>query len=492
MEVVKSQSEIGSSRREFLWNSGGGLGGIALAAMLGKDALAEPDGKLGGVLHHPPRAKRVVQLFMGGAASHIDLFDYKPALEKHHGEPSDFGEKIELFQSGFGPWAKSYFDFKPYGESGKPLSDAVSELGEVVDDMAFVHNLVGKTGVHSQATYLQATGFQRPGFPGMGCWISYALGSMNENLPAFVVLPDHRGYASNGPKNWASAFLPAHTQGTTIFPQRKNPIENLKAQSGFVTDASDQDGLKLLNRFNRTYNSDRVGDSRLDARIRSYELAAKMQLSAPESMDISKEPEHILKMYGLENIGRTYGKDINVPEEAEYFGRKCLVARRLLERGVRFIQIWSGNDNSFPRRNWDSHEDIRRDHGPLAKGMAIGASALIKDLKQRGMLEDTIVLWTTEFGRMPSTQGSLGRDHNPFVFTNWLSGGGIKGGVTAGESDQWGFKPLDRENPTQVYDIHATILHLLGIDHKQLNVRHNGIDRRLTDVHGHVIQDLIA
>ena len=444
MEVGKSQSEIGSSRREFLWNSGGGLGGIALAAMLGKDALAEPDGKLGGVLHHPPRAKRVVQLFMGGAASHIDLFDYKPALEKHHGEPSDFGEKIELFQSGFGPWAKSYFDFKPYGESGKPLSDAVSELGEVVDDMAFVHNLVGKTGVHSQATYLQATGFQRPGFPGMGCWISYALGSMNENLPAFVVLPDHRGYASNGPKNWASAFLPAHTQGTTIFPQRKNPIENLKAQSRFVTDASDQDGLKLLNRFNRTYNSDRVGDSRLDARIRSYELAAKMQLSAPESMDISKEPEHILKMYGLENIGRTYGKDINVPEEAEYFGRKCLVARRLLERGVRFIQIWSGNDNSFPRRNWDSHEDIRRDHGPLAKGMAIGASALIKDLKQRGMLEDTIVLWTTEFGRMPSTQGSLGRDHNPFVFTNWLSGGGIKGGVTAGESDQWGFKPLDR------------------------------------------------
>ena len=492
MEFGKSQSEISSSRREFLWNSGGGLGGIALAAMLGKDVLAEPAGKLGGVLHHPPRAKRVVQLFMGGAASHIDLFDYKPALEKHHGEPSDFGEKIELFQSGFGPWAKSYFDFKPYGESGKPLSDAVSELGEVVDDMAFVHNLVGKTGVHSQATYLQATGFQRPGFPGMGCWISYALGSMNENLPAFVVLPDHRGYASNGPKNWASAFLPAHTQGTTIFPQRKNPIENLKAQSGFVTDASDQDGLKLLNRFNRTYNVDRDGDSRLDARIRSYELAAKMQLSAPEAMDISMEPEHILKMYGLENIGRKYGKDINIPEEAEYFGRKCLVARRLLERGVRFIQIWSGNDNSFPRRNWDSHEDIRRDHGPLAKGMAIGASALIKDLKQRGMLEDTIVLWTTEFGRMPSTQGSLGRDHNPFVFTNWLSGGGIKGGVTAGESDQWGFKPLDRENPTQVYDIHATILHLLGIDHKQLNVRHNGIDRRLTDVHGHVIQDLIA
>ena len=481
------------TRRDFLWNSGGGLGGVALAAMLGNDSgVAAAEGKLGGVLHHPPKAKRVVQLFMAGAASHIDLFDYKPALEKHHGEPSDFGEKIELFQSGFGPWAKSYFEFKPYGECGKPLSDAVSELGEVADEMAFVHNLVGKTGVHSQATYLQATGFQRPGFPGMGCWISYALGSVNEDLPAFVVLPDHRGYASNGPKNWASSFLPAHTQGTTIFPQRKNPIENLRAQSEFVTDVSDQAGLKLLNRFNRNYNSAREGDSRLDARIRSYELAAKMQLSAPEALDISKEPEHILKMYGLDQLGRKYGADINVPEEAEYFGRKCLVARRLLERGVRFVQIWSGNDNSFPRRNWDSHEDIRRDHGPLAKGMAIGASALIKDLKQHGMLDDTIVLWTTEFGRMPSTQGSLGRDHNPFVFTNWLCGGGIKGGVTAGESDQWGFKPLDRDNPTEVYDIHATILHLLGIDHKQLNVRHNGIDRRLTDVHGHVIQDLLA
>ena len=315
---------------------------------------------------------------------------------------------------------------------------------------------------------------------------------MNDNLPTFVVLPDHRGYASNGPKNWGSAFLPAYSQGTTVFPQRENPIENLLPQAEYITSGSERDGADLLRRLNSKYNSARPGDSRLEARIRSYELAAKMQLSAPETMDLSKETAATLKAYGLDRQGTNYGPDINVPEEAEYFGRKCLIARRLIERGVRFVQIWSGNDNGFPRRNWDSHEDIRRDHGPLANGMAIGTAALIKDLKQRGLLEDTIILWTTEFGRMPSSQGSTGRDHNPFTFTNWLCGGGIRGGVTVGESDQWGFKPLDRDNPTQVYDIHATMLHLLGIDHERLTVRNNGIDRRLTDVHGKVIQGLLA
>ena len=372
------------------------------------------------------------------------------------------------------------------------LSAPVAPLGECVDDIAFVHNMVGKTGVHSQATYLQATGFQRPGFPGMGSWVGYALGSINENLPTFVVLPDHRGFASNGPKNWGAAFLPASSQGTTIFPQRANPIEDLMPKADFATRASDEAGLALLKQLNQEHQMQRPDDSRLEARIRSYELAAKMQLSAPEALDISKEPDHIIKMYGLDRAGAKYPTEINAKEEVEYFGRKCLIARRLLERGVRFVQIWSGNDNSFPRRNWDSHEDIERDHGPLARGMAVGTAALLKDLKQSGLLEDTIVLWTTEFGRMPSTQGSKGRDHNPYVFTNWLCGGGIRPGVTVGESDQWGYKPLDRSDPTQVYDIHATILHLLGIDHKRLTVRHNGIDRRLTDVHGNVIHSLLA
>lgn len=444
------------------------------------------------VLHHPPKATRVVQLFMGGAASHLDMFDHKPALEKHHGEPSDFGEPIELFQNGLGPWMKSPWKFAAHGESGKMLSEVVAPLGACVDDMAFIHNVTGKTGVHSQATYLQATGFQDPGFPGMGSWISYALGSLNDNLPTFVVLPDHRGYASNGPKNWASAFLPAHSQGTTIFPQRSNPIDDLQALAKFVTAESDRDGFALLKKLNGDYQIARPDDSRLESRIRSYELAAKMQLAAPTALDISEEPEHILKMYGLDKLGATYPAEINAPEEIEYFGRKCLIARRLLERDVRFVQIWSGNDNSFPRRNWDSHENIARDHGPLATGMAVGAAALIQDLKQRGLLNETLVLWTTEFGRMPSSQGGTGRDHNPFVFTNWLCGGGIQGGTTHGLSDQWGYKPLDRDNPTQVYDIHATMLHLLGIDHEKLTVRHNGIDRRLTDVHGHLIQEILT
>jgi hypothetical protein len=482
-------------RRNFLEQFGTGFAGLALSAMLFEesqagDPLASTHGVM-RVLHHPPRAKRVIQLFMAGAASHLDMWDYKPELIKRHGEASDFGEHVEAFQNGLGPWMKSPFAFKPYGESGKMLSDIVAPLGDCIDELAFVHNMVGTTGVHSQATYLQATGFDRPGFPGMGAWISYGLGSLNENLPTFVVLPDHRGFASNGPKNWSSAFLPASAQGTTIFPQRAMPIDDLLPRADFVTPASDRDGLQLLTEINRGYQTERPGDSRLEARIRSYELAAKMQLSAPEALDISDEPQYILDMYGLPNADREYGAEINAPEEAEYFGRKCLIARRLIERGVRFVQIWSGNDNSFPRRNWDSHEDIQRDHAPLSLGMAIGTSALIKDLKQRGLLDDTIILWTTEFGRMPSTQGSTGRDHNPYVFTNWLCGGGIQPG-TFGESDLWGYKPLDRDHPTKVYDIHATILHQLGVDHTRLTVRHDGIDRRLTDVHGRVMHELIS
>ncbi len=477
------------NRRQAITGGAGGFGAIALAAMLQKDSRA--DGVV-EVLHHPPKAKRVVQLFMAGAASHLDLWDYKPELEKHHGEPSDFGEPVEAFQNGLGPWMKSPFRFAPAGESGKMISEVVQPLAPHVDDIAFIHNMVGKTGVHSQATYLQATGFDRPGFPGMGSWISYALGSIREELPTFVVLPDHRGFASNGPKNWGAGFLPASAQGTAIFPQRSNPIEDLYPRAEFATRVADRDGLKLLNQMNRQFQETRQGDSRLESRLRAYELAARMQLSAPEALDLSGEPAHIMKMYGLDREGAVYPDSINAPEEAEYFGRKCLIARRLLERGVRFVQIWSGNDNSFPRRNWDSHENIERDHGPLARGMAVGTAALLADLKQTGLLEDTIVLWTTEFGRMPSTQGSLGRDHNPYVFTNWLAGGGIKGGISYGPSDQWGYKPADRSNPTQVYDVHATILHLLGIDHERLTVRHDGIDRRLTDVHGHVLQELLA
>src|SRR6516225_7666703 len=421
------------SRREFLWQAGGGLGGIALAAMLARDADAAP------LPHHRPRARRVVQMFMAGAASHMDLFDYKPALAKHHGEKSDFGEHVEAFQDGLGPWLRPLWEFKGHGRCGKMLGEIVSALGPCVDDIAFVHNMVGKTGVHSQATYLQATGFQSPGFPGTGCWVSYGLGSLNENLPTFVVLPDHRGFASNGPKNWESAFLPAQHQGTIIYPGQERPIADLfpGRRGDFISAPSEAGAHDLLARLNREHAAARPGDGRLDARIRSYELAARMQLAAPEALDLSREPAHVLKMYGLDHNNATWPKEINAAEEADYFGRKCLAARRLLERGVRFVQIWSGNDNGFPRRNWDSHEDVRRDHGPLALGMAHGTSALIQDLKRLGLLDDTIILWTTEFGRLPSSQAGRGRDHNPYCFTSWLAGGGIKGGVSFGASDEF-------------------------------------------------------
>jgi hypothetical protein len=273
-----------------------------------------------------------------------------------------------------------------------------------------------------------------------------------------------------------------------------DPIEDLfpPAKSGFIQPASEAASLDVLERLNRFHAADRPGDSRLEARIRSYELAARMQLAAPEALDLSREPDWVFDLYGIDRTTKKWPAEINVPEETDIMGRKCLTARRLLERGVRFVQIWSGNDNGFPRRNWDSHEDIARDHGPLSLGMAKPIAALIKDLKQRGLLDDTIILWTTEFGRMPCAQGGKGRDHNPFVFTNWLCGGGIRGGITHGLSDEWGYKPLDRANPTQVYDIHATILKLLGVEHTQLTFRHNGVDRRLTDVHGEVINSITA
>lgn len=474
-------------RRQFMASCTGSFASLALTDLLARD------GVLTGRLHHRPRAQRVIQLFMAGAASHVDTFDYKPLLEQQHGLPWDPGEKVELFQSTPGACMASPWSFRPYGESRKMLSDIVAPLGEVVDDIAFVHNVIGKTGVHSQGTLLQTTGFNFPGFPSIGAWVSYALGSETDNLPGFVVLPDHRGLASNGAKNWSTAFLSAQHQGTVIRPTSDEPIADLyPPASDFITNESDRAGLAALSQLNAAHAQQRPGDDRLAARVQAYELAAAMQLSASDALDLATEPQYIHQMYGLAAEGPAVDdRVINEKAETEFFGRKCLIARRLLERGVRFVQIWSGNDNGFPRRNWDSHEDVKRDHAPLALGMARGAAALIKDLRQRGMLDDTLILWTTEFGRMPCSQGSQGRDHNPFVFTNWLCGGGIQGG-TYGQSDQWGYKPLIPHQAKQVYDIHATILHQLGMDHTRLSVRNNGIDRRLTDVHGHVMKELLS
>ena len=465
-------------RREFLWRFGGGLGGIALAHLLASNGLlADTASSVHPSLHHPPRAKYVVQLFMSGAASQCDTFDYKPALIQRNGQKFDPGEKVELFQSDPGAIMQSPWAWRQRGGCGRWVSDLVPHIGSCVDDIAFLHAMISKSNVHGPATFMQNTGFILPGFPSMGSWISYGLGSVNDNLPTFVVLPDPRGFAPNGPANWGSAFLPAVHQGTMIRVGRPNPIEDLYPNAKYVTKQSDAEGLGVLRELNRQHEAERPDDSRLEARIASYELAARLQLSAPEVLDISNEPQSIRKLYGL---------DQKVTED---FGTRCLVARRLLERGVRFVQVWSGADNGFPRRNWDSHEDLAKDHGDMAAGMDQPAAALIKDLKQRGMLDETIVIWTTEFGRMPCSQGSKGRDHNPFTFTSWLAGGGVRGGVSYGQSDEWSYKAA--VDPTYCYDLHATVLHLLGIDHKKLTFRHNGIDRRLTDVHGRVIREIL-
>jgi uncharacterized protein DUF1501 len=461
------------NRREFLWNYGGGLGGIALAAMLGEERT------LGQVTHHKAKAKRVVQLFMSGAASQCDSFDYKPRIVRQAGEKWDPGEKVELFQSNPGVVMPCPWEWKQHGQCGKWVSGLFPHTAGCVDDIAFLMSLISKSNVHGPATFMQNTGFVLPGFPSMGAWVSYALGSTNQNLPTFVVLPDPRGVPPNGPANWSAGFLPAAHQATAIRAGSANPIYDLfpPERARFITPDSERDGLALLEKVNRAHLADRPGDSRLEARIASYEMAARLQLSAPEVLDLSGESDATKKLYGLDR------------EITSDLGRRCLTARRLLERGVRFVQIWSGADNGFPRRNWDSHENLAKDHGEMGTALDRPMAGLLKDLKARGLLEDTIVYWTTEFGRMPCSQGSKGRDHNPFGFCSWLAGGGVKGGVTYGATDEWSYKAV--ENPIYCYDVHATVLHLLGIDHTRLTFRHNGIDRRLTDVHGKVIGEIL-
>jgi hypothetical protein len=345
--------------------------------------------------------------------------------------------------------------------------------------MAFLMAMASKTNVHGPASYLQTTGFLLPGFPSCGAWISYALGRLTENLPTFVVLPDPRGLPYNGMGNFTAGFLPAVHQGTVINPASPTPIPDLLPASSakFVTPNATRDGLHLLQRMNRSYAAERFGDSRLEARIASYELAAKMQLAAPEAFDLSRESSAIHELYGT-----------TVSDHGGGFARNCLLARRLLERGVRFVQVWSGANGAA--NNWDNHSNIHSELPAIARQVDQPIAALLRDLKSRGMFEDTLVIWTTEFGRMPFTQGSTGRDHNGGTSVTWLAGAGIRGGTSYGESDDLSY--LAAHNKTNCYDLHATILHLLGIDHERLTVRHNGIDRRLTDVHGRVLREILA
>lgn len=469
------------SRRELLWRAGGGLGGIALAYLLGQNQLLANDRVSGGVLrgglHFPAKATRVIQFFMNGGVSQVDTFDYKPMLAKLHGQKFDPGSRVESATGTPGGVLKSPFEFKQHGQCGRWVSSAFPHMARHVDDMAFFMSMVSKTNVHGPGSYMMNTGFTLPGFPCMGAWVSYGLGSLSANVPTFVVLPDGRGLPYNNQGNFSAGFLPAAHAGTVIKPSSPTPIADLFPAKEFtgVTPASEADGLDVLRQLNRGYSDRNPGDSRLDARIASYELAAKMQLSAPELLDLTGESAETKSLYGLDD------------KASEEFGRRCLIGRRMLERGVRFVQVWSGASGAT--NNWDNHADISKELPPMAASVDKPVAGMLADLKRRGMLDETLVLFCTEFGRQPFSQGGQGRDHNGGTFVNWMAGAGVRGGSAYGESDEWGWRA---RTPIACYDFHATALRLLGIDHKRLTFRHNGIDRRLTDVHGEVIPQLLA
>jgi hypothetical protein len=373
---------------------------------------------------------------------------------------------------------KSPFEFAQHGQSGRWVSSVFPEQAKLVDEMAFLMAMHGPTNVHGQGAYFMNSGFVLPGFPCMGAWISYALGSLADNLPSFVVLPDARGLPYNQRGCFSAGFLPAVHQGTVINAAAAQPVPDLFAAENlpFATRDADRAGLALLGKMNRAHAAQHPGDSRLEARIASYELAAKMQLSAPEAFDVMREPESVRTGYGLDNA------------LTGDFGRRCLLATRLIERGVRFVQVWSGPQGAV--NNWDNHGSIIKELPPMAASVDKPIAALLRDLRARGLAEETLVIWTTEFGRTPFAQGSEGRDHNGGTYVSWLWGAGVKQGAAYGQSDEWGHQAVN--DISTGHDMHATILHLLGIDHTKLTVRQNGIDRRLTDVHGRVIGEVIA
>lgn len=472
------------SRRDLLWQLGGGLGGVAFAAMLSDDRLLSAASQLPSMQqpHHAAQAKAVVQIFCPGGASHVDLWDYRPELERRAGKPFDPDGKLTFFASKPGNCQPSYWKFRQHGDCGRWISDLLPKLAQQVDDIAFIHSMQSKTALHGPAMFMANSGFIRPGFPCMGAWVTYGLGCETNNLPAFVVLPDPRGLPPGGAVNWGAGFLPAVHQGTVIeTASGKPPIADLfPPNQRDASSSAERNGLNFLKQLNAQHAQARAGDSQLEARISAYELAARLQLSAPEVTDLSGESATTQRLYQLEH------------EDIGPFGRQCLLARRMVERGVRFVQIYCGAENTVAKKirpNWDSHEDLVRDHGYWGPILDGGTSALITDLKQRGLLDSTLVICTSEFGRQPASQGK-GRDHNPGAFTAWMAGGGIRGGTSYGTSDELGYQAA--EHPTYCYDLHATALHLLGLNHEKLSYYHNGIQRRLTDVHGHVIREILA
>ena len=501
MKFSEHLSPFGSrllDRRRFLNAAGMSTFGLALASLLNQDCLLADDKPLtaGGKTpirpqidpnqpyasrapHFPTPAKQILVIYCPGAVSHVDTFDYKPALTKLHGKKPP-GLPAVTFEGPSGNIAKPFWKFKPRGESGKMVSDLLPNLAELVDEFCFIHSLTTETSAHPQGENFMNTGFTMEGFPSLGAWVTYALGTENQELPAFVAINDPRGMARSGKNNFGNGFLPAAFQGTD-FTARKPP-SNLKRPNS-ISAGVDKKTVELLQRLNAKHLERFPGDAELAGRIASYELAGKMQTSVPDVMDLSGESAATLKAYGVEGGSELRG----------HYARNCILARRLLEKGVRMVQLFNGSDPSGGNgiTNWDSHSNIAKTHAMQAEIMDQPTAALIADLKQRGMLEHTLVVWATEFGRMPFLQSNgTGRDHNPGAFTCFLAGAGVKKAYSYGESDEFGFKATT--NKSTVYDFNATLLHLMGLDHERLTFYHNGLERRLTNVHGHVIKDVVV
>ena len=463
------------SRREFLKNAGGGFGAIALAAMLHDEtprrAAAAP--LVSKATHFAPRAKRVIYLFMHGGPSHVDLFDPKPALVKYGGKPLpvSFGKVMTRRNVAKNPLMPPVKPFRKRGKSGLEISDFLPHIAECADELCVLRSCYGDSVNHPQSVYQMNTGSILMGKPSLGSWVSYGLGTENRNMPAFVVLPDPGGGVKGGPPAWGSGFLPATFQGTTMRPG-KNPILNLRPQAS-VSERRQLEALKLIRQLNAEHLRKRDNDGELSARINAYELAYRMQTAAPELVDISGETKETLRLYG---VGQ---------KDTDEFGTRCLLARRMIERGVRFVQLYSGDTGG-----WDAHRNVARNHGLYCRRTDKPVAGLLKDLRRRGLLEDTLVIWGGEFGRMPMSEKGTGRDHNPWGYSVWFAGAGVKRGFAYGATDPVGLRAAEKK--VHVHDLHATILHLLGMDHEELTYFHNGRDERLTDVAGHVVKEIMS
>lgn len=441
------------------------MGLLALASIISNEAVASTTANSNLFVprpsHHRPGAKRVIWLFMHGGPSHVDLFDPKPDLIKYSGQslPDSFGQVMTRRNVAHNPLLGPIRPFRPRGKSGLEISDFLPEISRHADDLCVIRSVHGDSVNHPQSVYQMNTGSTLMGKPSFGSWVAYGLGSVNQDMPAFVVLPDPGGGLKGGPPAWGSGFLPAAYQGVTMRSGR-SPILNLQPQPS-VSAARQRNTLELLQRFNRLHLEQRNQNDQLSARIASYELAFRMQAAAPQLVDLSQETEETKRLYGLDE------------DETREFGQRCLLARRMIEHDVRFVQIYSGNTSG-----WDAHEDVADNHSRYCRRTDRPIAGLLEDLKRRGLMDDTLVIWGGEFGRMPMSEQGKGRDHNPWGYSYWLAGAGVKGGMAYGSTDSVGLRAA--ENKVHIRDLHATILHILGLDHEALTFMHNGLQERLT------------